>query len=231
VKTTSTPEAPAPWQGLRLPFDILVAPARAFAEILERPEWLSAYVLLVVAAVAELYLIAPAFVHVRSVLPPPDGLAGKPPAEIKAEFGQFLGDNALGNVVTLLIDIGLTATVLTTFARFKGSTTPYPVYASLAANCLVPQALGSLLSGLATIVRPASSYHDYRALFTALPDNLALFADPAHVTETLFLGKFDVFTIWSAILLAFGFTATAPVKFTTALAVSFALALVFSIVF
>jgi hypothetical protein len=226
-----TPQVRAPWLGFRLPYEMIVSPGRAFTDLASRPEWLAAYGILLVTALIELYLSAPAIVHVRALMPPPDGLAGKPPDALKAELNQFLIAGAIDAVVVLLLQIGLTATVLTAVARFKGVATSYTVYASLAANCLVPTGIGALLAGLATALRPLGSFHDFRGLQTALPDNLALFADPAHVNETNFLANFDVFSVWSAILLAYGFAALAPVKFGTALAISFAITLVLSVIF
>jgi hypothetical protein len=72
-------------------------------------------------------------------------------------------------------------------------------------------------------IHPPASFADFRAIYTALPDNLAVFAAPNNPRETDFLGRFDVFTLWSTILLAFGFAASAPVKFVTALSVAFAI--------
>jgi hypothetical protein len=139
------------------------------------------------------------------------------------------GSRRLTEVVSTLFAIGLTSTVLFVVSRLKASTVPFNVYVALAANCLVPTAIGSLLAGIATAAHPAASFHDFRGFITALPDNLALFADPAHANEALFLGEFDVFTLWSAILLAYGFAAVTPVKLTTALALAFALTLASSI--
>jgi hypothetical protein len=229
--TPETPQVRAPWLGFRLPYEIIVSPGRAFSDLASRPEWVTAYGILLVTGLIQLYLSAPAFVHLRASLPPPDGLAGKSPLDIKAQVNQFLAEQALDVVIVWSLAVGLSATVLTAVARFKGATTSYAVYASLAANCLVPNGIGALLTGIATALRPLGSFHDYRGLVTALPDNLALFADAGHTSETLFLAPFDVFSLWSAILLAFGYAALTPVKFGTALAISFALTLVFAVIF
>jgi hypothetical protein len=228
------PEAPgerAPWLGPRLPFEMLTAPAQAFRHIVAHPEWLSAYALVLAAGLIELVLIAPASGHLKAILPPPDGMAGTSPAEIKSQLSVFFADQAIDQAVAPLFAIGLSATVMTTVARFKGTPTPFNVFVALAANCLIPTALGSLLSGGVAALRPAASYHDFRALAIALPDNLAVFANPAHTSESLFLAGFDPFTLWAAILLAYGFAAVVPVKFVTALALSFALTFVFSVLF
>ncbi len=233
MKASPTPGPPgprAPWLGLRLPVEILISPKRAFADILVRPEWITAYGVLLVGALLYFAMTGPAYIHLHCS-PTTDGApVAKTPADVKAELNQFVTASAVNVAILFLVEIGLTAMVLTSVSRFKGATTSYGAFASLAANCLVPSAIGNFLSGAAAALRPAASYTDCKALVTALPDNLAIFANPAHTNEVLFLAGPDVFTIWSSILLAYGFAALAPVKFATALAVSFALAFAFSIV-
>ena len=56
-----------------------------------------------------------------------------------------------------------------------------------------------------------------------MPDNLALFAQPKNEREVLFLGQFDVFNLWTYLLLAYGILALVPVRLTTALGIAFAL--------
>jgi hypothetical protein len=215
---------------LRLPVEILISPKRAFADIVVRPEWVTAYGVLLVGALLQFALIGPGALHLHCV-PMPDGTpVPKTPDAFRTELNQYVTDGAVNVAIFSLVEIGLTAMVLTSVSRFKGATTSYGAFASLAANCLVPSAIGNVLSGAAAALRPATSFTDCKALVTALPDNLAIFANPAHTSEVLFLAGPDVFTIWSAILLAYGFAALAPVKFVTALAVSFALAFAFSIV-
>ncbi|MBD5635506.1 MAG: YIP1 family protein [Candidatus Eremiobacteraeota bacterium] len=228
--TPETPGARAPWLGLRLPFEMLTAPRRAFADIVARPEWLSAYAVLLVSGLVYLSLIAPASIHLETVLPPPDGFSGKTALDLKSEIGLFLTNEAFAQAISPLFAMALTATVLGAVARFKGVALPFTAYFSLAANCLVPTALGSLLSGTITALHPAASYHDYRALVTAVPLNLAVFADPARTNEALFLGGFDLFALWSAVLLAYGFAAMVPVKFGTALGISFGLTFAFAVI-
>ncbi len=214
------------WLGFRLPLEIVIAPTRAFVALKVGPEWLTAYALIVASGLAGLALSAGALAHIVAVIPPPVGVAGGTPAQIVTAAKAVQEAAALQQLLTPLFAIGLTATVLTTISRFKGQDTSFRVFVALAANCLVPTIFGNLLGGAATAIHPASSYHDLRSLVVALPDNLALLADPHNPREIEFLGAFDIFTLWSTILLAYGFAATTPVKFITALGVSFTLLLV-----
>jgi hypothetical protein len=216
VRVSPTPESPgahAPWRGLRLPLDILIAPARAFAEIQLYPEWIFAYAIVVASGGIAFALILPAFSHVFLASPSLFDDVGKPASQIMADLQGFVYLNMAEQVLSPLFAIGVTATVLTSIARFKGKDTSFRVSVSLAANCLVPTAIGMLLSAAAVAIHPA--------VYVALPDNLAVFAAANNPRETDFLQHFDIFTLWSTILLAFGFAATAPVKFVTALSVAF----------
>jgi hypothetical protein len=228
VKLSPSPEtheARSPWLGIRLPLDVVIAPARAFPEIAASREWLTAYALIVASGLAAVAWSAPALRHLAGVVHPPFGAAGRPAAEIVEAGNALIADAALQQLLTPLFAIGLTAMVLTTIARFKGQATPFRVYLALATNCLVPTIFGNLVTGAAVALHPAASYHDLRAFNVAAPDNLALFASSTNPKEVGFLGSFDIFTLWSTILLAFGFAATTPVKVSTALAVSFSITL------
>ncbi len=229
LSTPDSPGAQAPGRGLRLPIETLIAPARAFAEIPATPEWLLAYAILVVCGGISLALTLPAVSHVVLASPALLDDVGKPAAKIAEDMRSFVSVNVAEQVFSPLFSIGLTATVLTIIARYKGKDTSYRVYLSLAANCLMPTAIGAIVGGIAVAIHPPASFADFRAVDVALPDNLAIFSAGNNPRETAFLAHFDVFTIWSTILLGFGFAATTPVKFGTAISVAFAIALVLAI--
>ncbi len=226
MRVSPTPESPgahAPRRGLRLPLDILIAPARAFAEIPVNPEWLFAYAIVVASGGIALALTLAAVSHVVLASPALLDDVGKPASQVLADLQGFVYINIAEQVLSPLFTIGLTATVLTGIARYKGKDTSFRVYLSLASNCLMPTAIGMLLGAAAVAIHPPASFADFRAVSIALPDNLAVFSAADNPRETAFLAHFDIFTIWSTILLAFGFTATAPVKFVTALSIAFAI--------
>ena len=125
----------------------------------------------------------------------------------------------------------ITALVLTTFARIRGTATSFSVQFSLAANAGIPAALGSVLQGLAVRLHDPSSYHTIAQLALALPLNLAVLAPHGTDREIAFLSTFDVFTVWSLILIGYGFAALARVRLVTALSLSFAVALGLALIF
>jgi hypothetical protein len=201
-----------------LPRDIVFAPKRAFDTIAAAPEWLPAYLVVIVLLLGSLAMQAPAFLHVLAT-------TGATADELAAPQTQrdVIVDAAIEQLVYPLFVIGLTSTTLTAAARAKGKTTRLAVFASLAANCLVPYGIGEFISGIAIRVRDPASFKDLHAIAVALPLNLALFADPKNIREVDFLSRFGLFGVWSFTLLAFGIARFAGLRFETALLVAFAL--------
>jgi len=234
VSLQPSPAAPedVPRAGLTLPRDILINPRRAFAKIAARHEWFAACAVIALLSLATAFLIAPALIHVASIAPPPPGgNAPKTPDAIAAARQGLMGELALREVMTPLLVVLLTASACTTFARFKAQTTSIVTFIALAANCMIPLAIGELVTGLAIRAHNPASYSDLHALIVALPLNLAVFANPSNESEVGFLARFDLFTVWSSVLLAYGVEALVKVKFTTALVFAFGLAFLFAVLF
>ena len=228
----SSNDAPLPKAGLSVPRDIIIAPARAFAKIAATPQWIPAYALIVVASLCTTALIAPALIHIASVTPPPpDTVAPHGAAAIATAQRGLIATYAVGQVAIPLLLILLTASALTTVARFKAQTTPYVTFVSLAANCMIPSVIGGLLTALGIRAHDPASFANVQGLFTAVPTNLAIFANQHNDREVAFLARFDLFDVWSYVLLAFGFTEIAKVKFVTALGVAFGLSFLFAVMF
>ncbi|GAC1620367.1 MAG: hypothetical protein NVS4B5_12160 [Vulcanimicrobiaceae bacterium] len=218
--------------GLSLTRDIFIKPARAFAKIRETHEWIVALGIIAALSTLSAILIGPALLHLAAVTPPPPGQSQPhSPAAIAAAQKGLLGEYALRQIMTPILTVLLTASALTTVARFKAKTTSYITYVALAANCLLPAVLGDFLSGLAIRAHDPTGYANLHSLVVALPTNLAVFSNAHNDAEVSFLSRFDLFSVWSSLLLAFGFAALTPVKVATALAVAFGLELVFAIMF
>jgi hypothetical protein len=234
--TNPLPEPQAgqkPRAGLALPRDILIAPRRAFTAIGYRPEWLPAYLLIAGAGLLSVYLMGPAIVHVLS-LPPADGSAPAIPHDAKAAAAattQILAAAALQEAFVPLLMIGLTASALTIVARLRSQPTPYVLFVSLAANCLIPSAISALINAIGVRVHDPGTFHDVRSLLLAVPDNLGVFADPHNDREVNFLARFDIFDVWAYVLLGFGFSNFAQIRLTTALAMAFTLDFAFALLF
>ncbi|MBD5656059.1 MAG: hypothetical protein IAI50_12910 [Candidatus Eremiobacteraeota bacterium] len=208
---------------MALPLDIVVAPARAFAEVAAHGAWLPAYGVLVILGLTAGFLEWPALAHVAAAVPDAGGTVPRGAAAIAASNRTVLANVLVGEALTPLIFIGLTATVLTVIARFKATKTHYSVFVALAAACLIPSSIGDLLGAGVIRVHDPASYHDYRSIFLALPDNLGVFAGRGNERELFFLSRFGIFDVWSYALLAFGIAALVPVRFMTAVAVAFSL--------
>jgi hypothetical protein len=212
--------------GFALPRDIIINPKRAFDLIAARPEWLPAYGVVVVILLAALALQVPALLHIFKVAD-----LGVPAPVSPQQDREYVGDWAIEQVILPLFVIGLAASALTVGARLKAKNTTFSLFASLTANCLIPYALGEFASGLAIRAHDPAGFHDLRSLLTALPDNLAVFADPKNSRESDFLSRFNIFEVWSFTLLAFGYARFAGVSLLTALFVTFALNFAFAVTF
>ncbi|GAC1299274.1 MAG: hypothetical protein NVSMB19_03030 [Vulcanimicrobiaceae bacterium] len=233
-----TPEAdadcrePRPRYGLALVRDIIVAPNAAFEKIAASREWLLAYGLVVVTGLLATALAAPALLHVFAVTPPPRGEAvPTTPAAVAEAKRNLVASYVIGQAIMPLAIVLLTASALTTVARFKGVTAQYALFLSLGANCMIPSAIGDLITALSIRLRDPASFHDLRALLVAVPANLAVFATAGNDREVAFLSHFDAFNVWAYVLLAFGVARLVPVSFTTALVVAFGIDVLFALLF
>jgi Yip1 domain len=231
----TAPDAPSPPQperpvraGFSLPLDVVVAPGRAYLKIARTGEWLPAIVVVIALGLATAALALPAIVHIETLAAPGPRPTQAQLQAIRSEVMLELGYQAV--FVPVLV-AALTATTLTVAARFKDPQAPYIRYFSLAANCLVPTALGGLLHMIPVALRGPAMYPTWRALLLAVPDSLAVFASPGNERELEFLSRFDIFSAWAAVLIAFGFAAFSGVRFVWALVIAFALDFIFAMMF
>jgi hypothetical protein len=233
--TTLTPPSEAPPErparaGFSLPLDIVIAPGRAFTKIAKTSEWLPALSVIVALGLVTSMLFTPAILHI-AIASGPRPAHPLTPAETRTTQSQIMFGLGARAVLIPLMMAALTAAPLTIAARFSDPQAPYVRFFALATNCLVPSALGDLAHAIAVAIHPASSFHDIRSLQLALPDNLGIFAAPGNDRELDFLSHFDIGDAWSFILIAFGFSLFANVRFTTALILAFAMDFVYAFLF
>jgi hypothetical protein len=228
---TVIPPAPAPETpvraGFALPRDIIIAPRRAFLAIARTNEWLPALAVIIAFGIGTTALAMPAILHIATVTGAAAKHAPPTPVQIREVAWMF----TVGVVLVPLLIIAFTATTLTLVARFKDPQAPYVRFFALAANCLVPSALGDFLHAVAVAVHSPASYNDLRSFQLALPDSLGVFAAPGNGSELDFLSRFGLFDAWSFVLIAFGFSALAGVRFTTALVMAFVLDFTYAVFF
>jgi hypothetical protein len=175
-------------------------------------------------------LFTPAILHI-AIASGPRPAHPLTPAETRTTQSQIMFGLGARAVLIPLMMAALTAAPLTIAARFSDPQAPYVRFFALATNCLVPSALGDLAHAIAVAIHPASSFHDIRSLQLALPDNLGIFAAPGNDRELDFLSHFDIGDAWSFILIAFGFSLFANVRFTSALILAFAMDFVYAFIF
>ncbi len=229
VSEPSVPEDPAqrrPRLRFSIVRDIIIAPRRAYEEILASRSWSVTYLVVVLSGLVYLFSTAAAVKHLASLAP------GGPRSAPAASAAQAYAANvALYDFLQPLLIWGLTAMTFTTVARFKSRAIPFGAFFALAAAASVPSALGELVDALGVRLHDPQSYATVKALVTAVPDNFALLAAPGNEREVVFLSSFGLFDVWSTVLLAYGFVLFAGVRLTTALALSFFLDIVFALVF
>ncbi len=224
-------QSPAPRAGFALPRDILIAPARAFAAIKARPEWLPAALIVLMLSSAGAVMIAPALAHVTKATL---AASGAPGSSVPA---QTVADAIKQDQVILLFNQtfiqlaawALTAMVLTTAARIRGQATSFATYFSLAANCGIPMALGFALDASIIRLHNPASYVNLNQLNTAFPLTLAVLDPHGTTAQVGFLSQFDVFFLWTGLLVAYGYMAISGEKPVRALFLAFGIALSLSL--
>jgi hypothetical protein len=231
VRQPSVPQDPVerrPALRFSIVRDILIAPQRAYAEILVSRSWLPAYFVVLCAGFIDLAAAAPAVTHLASLLPGAKHLSA---TQAEGAARAYVGNAALYNAVQPPLIWGLIAMTFASVARFKKQAVPFSAFFALAAAASVPSALGELVDAIGSRLHDPASYQSIKALVTTVPDNFALLAANGNDREVEFLANFGLFDIWSTLLLAYGFVAFARVKLTTALALSFSLDIFFALVF
>jgi len=205
-------DQPAPRRGLLLLADVFVAPKRAFATVAATHEWLPAFVLVALAQIAAEWLLAPAVVHVQNVMAP---------AGPKATLAGTFAVNAVTQTLIWLMMWIWTAVIL---AAVSGSgPRAFRMYFALAANTGLPAALGSLLFALVVHAHDPASFTNFAQLNRVVPDSLALLEPRDNDRAVAFLASFDLFTLWSMLLVAYGLRYLGKVRLVPALITAFTL--------
>jgi hypothetical protein len=213
-----------PRRGLALLVDILIAPRRAYATIALTGEWWPAAVVVLVCVVASDLLPLPAIVHVGAV-------TGHKPLPLS---GRTIAIAASYAAVAFLWQLFSWNVVASLYANFCVAGRPafalmHRLFFALAANATVPAALGALAGAIAIRLHDPNSYQSASQLVNALPISLAVFANPKNVSEVSFLSNFDVTTVWSVLLVAFGGRAIGGIKLVPALIVPLAVVLLWAV--
>ena len=213
-----------PRRGLALLLDILIAPRRAYATIVATREWWPAGVAVFACIVASYILTAPALLSVAAY-----ATHGSP------QFtSTVIGNLAAYIAVTLMWQVFSWNIVGSMYANFCAAGRPafrllYRTFFALAAAASLPSALGALAQGIVVRAHDPARYHTIDQLANALPLSLAVFASPNNAREIDFLSNFDLTTMWSVLLTAYGGRLIGGIKLVPALIVPCAVVLLWAL--
>ncbi len=202
--------------------DILIAPGRAFRTIAARRPWLLATLLVIACVALSFALQLPAQLHVEKI--------GRLALGATVELASL---QIFVDAILLVYSWSIIASV---FANMIASGKPeywttYRTFFALAANAAIPSALGALALGIAVHLHPPESFRTMAQLANAIPFSLALFASPNNEREATFLSNFDLTTVWSILLVAYGAHAIGRIRMTWALIVPCGVTLALAVIF
>ncbi|HYN21890.1 MAG TPA: YIP1 family protein [Thermoanaerobaculia bacterium] len=198
----------------------LVSPGATFRSIAERPTWVAPFVVLLLLAFAVGVVI--------QLKTDPEEMVRQQMAMMKVEVpqeqmdkmiddaenrgtGAKVGFTILGVVVQAAI-YALVALLFWVGFKLFGSEMDFMGSFATALHAYMPLALGSLLNLPVMLTRASLTFEEVSS-GGVLVSSLKAFApeDASRVTESL-LGSFDLFTIWTLILLVIGYRAVAKVS-------------------
>jgi hypothetical protein len=225
-ETLETPPERPPRAGAALPLDVLIAPSRAFRAIEATREWLPAYLVVVALGMLELYLLTPALSKVLAL----QLHAGAPGAPAPQAIRQAMLVEGIWRVLGPLFAWGFVATLLAAATiGLRNPSSTWTTFFSLAMNCALPAAIGGVVVALAVRFHSPATLRTASDLLLAAPISLASLRPNGSPREIAFLGYWDVFTLWSLLLLGYGFSAIAKMKHIPALLLALAIGLSFAL--
>jgi len=224
VQPESAPEF-VPRRGLALLLDIFIAPRRAYAGLAATAEWWPAAVVVGLCIVVADVLTVPAELHV-------DALAAHKAIPLSGTTVAVLASQA---VVWFLWQVFSWNIIASLYANYCAAGRPafaviHRIFFALAAVATLPAALGAVAFGAAVRFHDPSTFTTQSQIVNALPISLAVFAHPKNVPEVNFLANFDLTTVWSILLVAFGGRAIGGIRLVPALIVPCAIALVWAVI-
>ncbi len=208
----TAPAATSERSPLSIVWDVIVAPASAFAALEARPRWLVAYLLICALGIAGAILQVPAGTHVgiatidrQSVHDP--GMASMTPAQLEniksftTTVQRFVW---IAYPLIAIVAIVIAASVLLIGNAIGRGTGTFGKMFALAANIgIVQLGIAYFLTGVLSSLHPPDTFSSASDILRLLP-SLAWLAPGAAPKLTVFLEAFNPFTLWSFALLALG---------------------------
>lgn len=212
---TSPPRA-----GFALLWDVFGAPQRAFETIAATSEWRLGLLAVVVATFGADALAAPAYHHML--------MAEAAKRHDDSPVPGFL-QIALSQSWYALASLLVTAAVLQMVTLLRGKRKPFWLLFSLAVNCSLPAYAGMVADGFVLRLRDPAAFSTYAQIVRAFPESLAAFVPKAGDVEAVFLANFDLFALWSLLLLAIGFVRLTGTSLAVSLILCFGITLGFAL--
>lgn len=219
--------------GLAIVWDVLVAPADAFAALAARTHWGWAFVVVCVLGTGGALLQIPASVHLAAATLAQRAIHDPNLAAMSAENQQHLIAQAqqiqryawLFFPVIAMIAILVAATIMLLGNAVARGTGRFGRLFGLAANVAVINfGIGYLLIGVLVAVRGPAAFSTQGDILAVLP-SLVWFFPAAPPKLATFLATFNPLEIWSFVLLAMGLRRIAGIRrtpsYVTAAVVSF----------
>ncbi|MBD5656058.1 MAG: hypothetical protein IAI50_12905 [Candidatus Eremiobacteraeota bacterium] len=196
--------------GLKIVWDVIVAPGEAFVALRERPQWGWAFLVVCVLGIAGALLQIPAGEHIiaatlmQNAAHDPN-LAAMPPdqrAHIVSQAQTVQRFSWVFLPAIAMFSILVAASIMLVGNAVARGSGRFVQFFSLAANVAVINfGIGSLLIGVLVALRGPDAFTTQRDIFTALP-SLAWLAPGASPKLGTFLSTFNPFQIWSCVLIA-----------------------------
>jgi len=188
---------------------VLVAPAKAFAAIAERPTWVVALITLIAVSVMATVVVTPR-IDMEKVMRDQIAQSGRQvPNDVldrQIEFAQkFRWVFAAVGLVAQPVIYLLVALVFWVLFRMLGSELDFQRSFAVAVHGFLPGALAGLLSLPVILSQTTLDYERMRS-GSFLFSNPGAFLGPDTAKPLVaLLSSFDVFSIWSVVLLAIGY--------------------------
>lgn len=206
----AAPQEPKPNSFSRIA-GVFFSPGETFASIVRRPDFVVPLVLIMVISLITGVLVAEKVdykVLIRDQIESSPN-AGKIPADMKEKqisIGAGFA-KALTFFAPITSVVGLVIFAAVFFAAFKifGGEGDFLQAFSITAYAWMPQLIRAVLTIIPVMTKKSLTM---MTLQNPIASNLGYFVDPKlHPILAAFLGSFDVFTIWTLILLIIGFAA------------------------
>lgn len=220
--------APQQRGNLAVLWDVIVAPAAAFAALRERPRWLLAFGVTILLGTIGAYLQIPAGEHLaaatfaREAAHNPD-MATMSPEKLKGMTEMVVGIQRwawLFYPLIVLVAVSIAALALLAGTAIARGQANFARSFALAAHvALINYGVSYLIIGFLSTLRGPDDFNFQSDLIKLVP-SLAWFAPSADPKLTVLLGTFNPFQIWSFVLLGLGLQTVSGLRTGAAYAVA-----------